>query len=67
MNICLLARKLRENNMETILVIPALRQEMYDLFSRHHFDALYPVISSFSLMTYDFSNLQRPGELHIYI
>lgn len=50
--------------METILVVPALRKEMYDLFSKQHFDALYPVISAFSLMTYDFSNLQRPGKIY---
>lgn len=48
--------------METVLVIPPFRKEMYDLFSKQHFDALYPVISWFSLMTYDFSSIQRPGK-----
>lgn len=48
--------------METVLVIPPVRKEMYDLFAKQHFDALYPVISWFSLMTYDFSSIQRPGK-----
>lgn len=57
-----LAKTLRSHNMETVLVIPPFRKEMYDLFSRQHFDALYPVITWFSLMTYDFSSIQRPGK-----
>lgn len=57
-----LAKTLRNHNMETVLVIPPFRKEMYDLFSKQHYDALYPVISWFSLMTYDFSSIQRPGK-----
>ncbi|KAJ6646508.1 Chitinase domain-containing protein 1 [Pseudolycoriella hygida] len=56
-----IAKTLRSHSMETVLVIPPFRKEMYDLFSKQHFDALYPVISWFSLMTYDFSSIQRPG------
>ncbi|XP_037033847.1 chitinase domain-containing protein 1 [Bradysia coprophila] len=56
-----IAKTLRSHNMETVLVIPPFRKEMYDLFSKQHFDTLYPVISWFSLMTYDFSSIQRPG------
>lgn len=47
--------------MDIIVVVPPVRKEMYDLFSRQHFEDLLPHITAFSLMTYDFSNLQRPG------
>ena len=47
--------------MDTILVIPPVRKEMYDLFSRKHFEELYPYVTAFSLMTYDYSSIQRPG------
>lgn len=32
-----------------------------EIFSQAHFDALSPVVDFFSLMTYDFSSVQRPG------
>lgn len=60
MCVCL-ATALRNANRDLILVVPPVRKEMYDLFSRQHFEELYPVVTAFSLMTYDFSNLQRPG------
>lgn len=47
--------------LDCILVIPPARKETYDLFSRRHFEALAPVVTAFSLMTYDFSSVQRPG------
>lgn len=48
-----------------ILVVPPIRKEMYDLFSRQHFEQLVNVVTGFSLMTYDFSNIQRPGKIPI--
>ncbi|XP_055595972.1 chitinase domain-containing protein 1 [Uranotaenia lowii] len=47
--------------LDCLLVVPPARKETYDLFSRKHFEALNPVVSAFSLMTYDFSSVQRPG------
>ncbi|XP_065080165.1 chitinase domain-containing protein 1 [Ochlerotatus camptorhynchus] len=46
---------------DCILVIPPARKETYDLFSRKHFETLAPVVTAFSLMTYDYSSVQRPG------
>uniref|UniRef100_A0A2M4AG64 Chitinase domain-containing protein 1 n=1 Tax=Anopheles triannulatus TaxID=58253 RepID=A0A2M4AG64_9DIPT len=46
---------------DCILVIPPARKETYDLFSRKHFETLAPTVTAFSLMTYDFSSVQRPG------
>lgn len=48
------------NELETVLVVPPLRDQM-DFFSQEHFEALYPLISAFALVTYDFSNIERPG------
>jgi chitinase domain-containing protein 1 len=56
-----IAKKLSESDFDLILVVPPVRKEMVDLFSRNHFEALYPHVTAFSLMTYDFSNAQRPG------
>lgn len=52
---------LRGANRDLVLVVPPVRKEMYDLFSREHFEQLVPVVAGFSLMTYDFSSIQRPG------
>lgn len=54
---------LQLNGLKTILVVPPLRDDKahLELFSSKHFEALYPLISAFSLVTYDFSNLERPG------
>lgn len=57
----IIAETLKSSNLEMILVVPPYRKETVDLFSRSHFDKLYPVVSGFSLMTYDFSSIQRPG------
>ncbi|XP_052893647.1 chitinase domain-containing protein 1 [Anopheles moucheti] len=46
---------------DCILVIPPARKETYDLFSRKHFETLVPSVTAFSLMTYDYSSVQRPG------
>lgn len=48
------------NGLETVLVVPPLRNQM-DFFSKNHFEALYPLITAFSLVTYDYSNIERPG------
>lgn len=32
-----------------------------ELFTKRNFDALAPFVRYFSLMTYDYSNVQRPG------
>lgn len=43
-------------------MVPAPRADYnQDFFTRSHFDALYQMIAGFSLVTYDFSNPQRPG------
>lgn len=61
--IFILAKVLKVNGLDTILVVPPLRDDKahLDLFSSKHFEALYPLIAAFSLVTYDFSNPQRPG------
>uniref|UniRef100_A0A1Q3F9M5 Chitinase domain-containing protein 1 n=1 Tax=Culex tarsalis TaxID=7177 RepID=A0A1Q3F9M5_CULTA len=56
-----ICQTLTEGGFECILVIPPARKETYDLFSRRHFESLVPVVSAFSLMTYDYSTVQRPG------
>lgn len=50
----------RENNLEFILVIPPKRGE-HELFTSKDFDGLYDHVTAFSLMTYDYSNPQMPG------
>lgn len=56
-----LSKELQQAGLKLILVIPPMREEMHNLFSEKHFNRLYPHVSAFSLMTYDFSNVQRPG------
>ncbi|XP_001869617.2 chitinase domain-containing protein 1 [Culex quinquefasciatus] len=56
-----ICQTLTEGGFECILVIPPARKETYDLFSKRHFETLVPVVSAFSLMTYDYSTVQRPG------
>lgn len=56
-----IAEELKLNWLEFILVIPPRRKEMQDLFSKSHFETLYPLVTAFSLMTYDYSSIQRPG------
>lgn len=52
---------LKSGNFGLILVVPPARKETVDLFTPHHFEELYPLVTGFSLMTYDYSNIQRPG------
>lgn len=56
------AKRLLHNNLVTVLVVPAPRDDYnQNYFTRAHFDVLYPLMEAFSLVTYDFSNPQRPG------
>lgn len=51
---------LREKRLDTILVISPQRDGV-GMFNREHYSALYNHLTGFSLMTYDFSSVQRPG------
>lgn len=52
---------MNQYGFHTILVIPPFRGKGYNFFTAENFETLYPLIESFSLVTYDFSNPQRPG------
>lgn len=54
--------------LDLILVVPPTRGEPEDqqLFTDTHFENLYDHVTAFSLMTYDFSSLQKPGKLIQY-
>lgn len=56
-----MAGPLRSAKLDVILVIPPNRDHMHDLFSADNFNELYSSVTAFSLMTYDFSTLERPG------
>ncbi|XP_053982505.1 chitinase domain-containing protein 1 [Hylaeus volcanicus] len=55
------AEKLKNNDLDVILAIPPSRGPKVQLFTRDHFDQLSPYLKAFSLMTYDYSSIQRPG------
>lgn len=57
----LIAKELQKQQLRLILVIPPQRKDTPNLFGEKHLDRLYKYIYAFSLMTYDFSSLQRPG------
>ncbi|KRT83692.1 glycoside hydrolase, partial [Oryctes borbonicus] len=57
---CILATRLIKKDYELILVIPPMRSKT-PLFDKQQYDDLYDHISGFSLMTYDFSSIHRPG------
>ena len=52
---------LKSGKFGFVLVIPPARKETVDLFTAKHFEELFPHVDYFSLMTYDYSNFQRPG------
>ncbi|XP_044758979.1 chitinase domain-containing protein 1 [Coccinella septempunctata] len=52
--------KLALQRLDTILVIPPKRGKEFT-FTQNHFDELYEHVTAFSLMTYDFSTIYRPG------
>lgn len=55
------AAALKSAGLDLILVIPPHRDHMNDLFSADNFNELYSSVTAFSLMTYDFSTIERPG------
>ncbi|XP_006614402.1 chitinase domain-containing protein 1 isoform X1 [Apis dorsata] len=56
-----IAHQLKNNNLDTILAVPPSRGPNIQLFNRDQFDQLSPYLKAFSLMTYDYSSIQRPG------
>ncbi|XP_017761479.1 PREDICTED: chitinase domain-containing protein 1 [Eufriesea mexicana] len=56
-----IAHQLKNNNLDTILAVPPSRGPYNQLFNRDQFDQLSPYLKAFSLMTYDYSSIQRPG------
>ncbi|KAK5641609.1 hypothetical protein RI129_010156 [Pyrocoelia pectoralis] len=55
-----ISNDLKEKRLDMILVIPPQREGM-GMFNSEHYNALYDHLTAFSLMTYDYSNIQRPG------
>ncbi|KAL2715381.1 chitinase domain-containing protein 1 [Vespula squamosa] len=56
-----ISQKLKNNNLDVILAVPPSRGKKAQLFSRDQFNELAPHVKAFSLMTYDYSSVQRPG------
>ncbi|KAH8412653.1 hypothetical protein KR009_004006 [Drosophila setifemur] len=56
-----MAKELQKQKLRLILVVPPFRKDTGNLFGEKHMDKLYKHIFAFSLMTYDFSSVQRPG------
>ncbi|XP_067624959.1 chitinase domain-containing protein 1 [Eurosta solidaginis] len=56
-----LSLALKNKNYGLILVIPPYRQDFPNFFTEKHLNKLYKHVYAFSLMTYDYSNIQRPG------
>ncbi|XP_011303310.1 chitinase domain-containing protein 1 [Fopius arisanus] len=56
-----LGKRLKSKNLEVILAIPPARGPENQIFSQAYFEELASHVDYFSLMTYDFSNFQRPG------
>ncbi|CAK9828372.1 Chitinase domain-containing protein 1 [Anthophora retusa] len=48
-------------NQFVLTAVPPARGANVQLFNKDHFDQLSPYLKAFSLMTYDYSNVQRPG------
>ncbi|CAD1472201.1 unnamed protein product [Heterotrigona itama] len=57
----LIAQQLKNYNLDIILAVPPSRGPNVQLFDRDQFDQLSSYIKAFSLMTYDYSSIQRPG------
>lgn len=55
-----IANILKKNKFDTILVVPPKHDDVA-LFTPEDYDYLYDVVTAFSLMTYDYSNVHRPG------
>lgn len=56
--ILILIKNLKEQKMQIILVVPPTSRSG---FTKEHFDKLADVVDAFSLMTYDYSSVRRPG------
>ncbi|XP_011633115.1 chitinase domain-containing protein 1-like, partial [Pogonomyrmex barbatus] len=56
-----IAQELKKHNLDIILAIPPFRGAQVELFSKQQFDELALYVKAFSLMTYDYSSIQRPG------
>ncbi|XP_050448680.1 chitinase domain-containing protein 1 isoform X2 [Cataglyphis hispanica] len=56
-----IAQELKKHNLDIILAIPPSRGAQVELFSKQQFDDLASYVNAFSLMTYDYSSIQRPG------
>lgn len=56
-----ISEALKAKNLKLILVIPPYRKQFANMFNDKHMDKLYKHVYKFSLMTYDFSSVQRPG------
>ncbi|ALC38211.1 CG8460 [Drosophila busckii] len=56
-----MAKDLQKQQLRLILVIPPHRKDVPNIFGEKHMDKLYKHVHAFSLMTYDYSNVQRPG------
>lgn len=56
-----LGTKVIRSSLDFILVVPPMHGMPREMFDNKHFDALYDYVTAFSLMTYDYSNPQRPG------
>lgn len=56
-----IAQKLKKHDLDIILAVPPFRGAQVELFSKQQFDDLASYVNAFSLMTYDYSSIQRPG------
>uniref|UniRef100_A0A1A9X0P7 Chitinase domain-containing protein 1 n=1 Tax=Glossina brevipalpis TaxID=37001 RepID=A0A1A9X0P7_9MUSC len=56
-----ISKALKEYNLKFVLVIPPMRKELPNAFSEKELDELYSYVYAFSLMTYDYSSVHRPG------
>lgn len=57
--------EMKEENFGVILVYPPFRGYPTDEFFVQAFNDIYPYVEAVSVMTYDFSSPQKPGELYI--
>lgn len=55
-----------ENDFKLILVYPPFRGYPSDDFLVQAFNEIYPYVEAVSVMTYDYSNPQKPGKSIIY-
>lgn len=54
---------MNEDDLSLILVYPPFRGFPTDEFFIQAFNDIYPYVEAVSIMTYDFSNPQKPGNL----